>query len=195
MALRDEILEVSKDLLIEDGFGKMSMRKIAKRANVTATSIYIHFKNKDDLLLALIEESIENLKQSLIAEADSSKGLAGQLRDIGRAYIRFALDHPKEYEIIYMVRPEEMPSYPKEKFKQVRSGYELIAGIIKEGKEKEQFDVDDPLITAYSMWAQIHGVVSVILNKRIDTRISQKQFINQALEHILQGFITQKKPA
>ncbi len=194
MSLREEILEVSRELLIKEGFGKMSMRRIAERADVSATSIYLYFKNKDDLLLALIEESIENLKAALMEVVDVSKGLLMQLEDMARAYISYALNHPQEYEIIYMVRPEEMPRYPKEKFMNIRSGYELLAGIISEGHAREQIDVEDALINAYTLWAQLHGVVSVILNKRLDTRIPQEQFIEQALENIIRGFVLQKSP-
>ncbi|NBC66017.1 MAG: TetR family transcriptional regulator [Bacteroidetes bacterium] len=195
MSLRNEILEVSRELLIERGFGKLSMRNIAKRANVTATSIYLHFDNKDDLLLALIDQSIEHLKEKLLNEIDPSKDLIRQLEDLARCYIQFALDHPKEYEIIYMVRPEEMPEYPKEKFQQIRSTYELLAEIIDKGRQEDLIDVENPVISAYTLWAQLHGVVSVILNKRLDTRIPQKEFIDQAIEHVIQGFIIQKTPA
>ncbi len=194
MSLRNEILEVSRELLIEHGFAKLSMRNIAKRANVTATSIYLHFDNKDDLLLTLIEESIEHLKEKLVQEIDPSKDLIRQLEDLARCYVDFALEHPQEYEIIYMVRAEEMPRYPKEKFQQIRSAYELLAEIIENGKNEDLIDDESPVISAYTLWAQLHGVVSVILSKRLDTRIPQTEFIDQAIEHIIQGFIIQKKP-
>ncbi|MCC5941403.1 MAG: TetR/AcrR family transcriptional regulator [Balneolaceae bacterium] len=194
MSLREEILEVSKDILIKDGFGKMSMRRIARRADVTATSIYLYFRNKDDLLLALIQESIDDLKEALEEVVDPSKDFIQQLEDMARAYIRFALDHPREYEIIYMVRPEEMPKYPREKFNEVRSAYELLADIIDRGKQENIIDVDDPLISAYTIWAQIHGVVSVMLNKRLDTRVPREKFTDQAVDHIIKGFIIQKTP-
>jgi AcrR family transcriptional regulator len=194
MSLREEILEASKELLIKEGFSKMSMRRIAEKADVSATSIYLYFRNKDDLLLALIEESIENLKASLMEVVDASKGFLMQLEDMAHAYIEYALNHPQEYEIIYMVRPEEMPKYPRDKFMNVRSGYELLADIIRQGHDQEQIDVEDALINAYTLWAQLHGVVSVILNKRLDTRIQQRQFIEQAIENIIRGFVMQKTP-
>lgn len=195
MTLREEILDVSRKLLLENGFGKMSMRKIAKEAGVSATSIYLHFKNKDDLLLALIEESIEHLNRVLREAVDLEKGSVGQLEELAEAYIDYALQNPQAYEIIYMVRPEEMPTYPKEKFQEVRSSYELLAGIIQTGKDQRVFEVDNPLISAYTLWAQLHGVAAVILNKRLDTRIPVEQFKEQAIDHIIQGFIMQKTPA
>jgi AcrR family transcriptional regulator len=195
MPLREEILEVSKEILIKDGFSKMSMRRIAKRANVSATSIYLHFKNKDDLLVTLIEESIAKLKSALIEVLEPSGDLINQLENIARKYVEYALKHPQEYEIIYMVRPEEMPKYPKEKFRDVRSAYELIAEVISEGNRKEFVEGEDSLISAYTLWAQIHGVASVIISKRLDTRIPQDKFIDHAIEQIIKGFINQKTPA
>lgn len=195
MSLRKNILKVSKSLLLEDGFSKLSMRKIAKRADVTATSIYLHFKSKDDLLLALVDDSIDKLKNILSEATDASKGPITQLEDLARVYINYAIENPQEYEVIYMVRPEEMPKYPKEKFNKIRSSFSLLAEIISRGKEKDLFEVDDPVISAYSIWAQLHGIVSVILTKRLDTRIPRETFINQSVDHILQGIINQKTPA
>lgn len=195
MSLREEILDVSKELLIKNGFGNISMRKIAKRLDVTATSIYLYFKNKDELLLSLIEESINDLNRSLKNSLVDGDDPVEQFESIINAYIGYALNHPQEYEIIYMVRAEEMPKYPKEKFEQIRDTYEILEKVIREGKEKELFEVDNPLISAYSIWAQTHGIVSVVLNKRLDTRIPTQQFINQAVEHLVQGFLVQKTPA
>lgn len=194
MSLQDEILEVSKELLLKDGFSKMSMRKIANKADVSATSIYLYYKNKDDLLLALIEGSIDKLNSVLRNALSADADPVDQLELMAEAYIRYALDNPQEYEIIYMVRPEEMPKYPKEKFQQIRKTYELLSGIIRDGKEKGLLDVDDPLLSAYTLWAQIHGVVSVILSRRLDTRVPEEMFLEYAIDQIIQGFIIQKTP-
>jgi len=195
MSLREEILDVSKELLLKHGFSKISMRKIAKKADVTATSIYLHFENKDDLLLVLVEESIANLNKVLRSALDETASPIEQLESLADAYVGYAMENPQEYEIIYMVRPEEMPKYPKEKFQLVREIYELLAGIIERGKERNLFDVEDPLVSAYTLWAQIHGVVSVILGKRLDTRVPIERFLDLAIDHIIQGFIVQKTPA
>jgi AcrR family transcriptional regulator len=195
MSLRQDILEVSRNLLVKDGFGKMSMRKIAKRAGVSATSIYLHFQNKDELLLALIESSITKLSAALEENLTESDDSITKLEKMAQAFVDFALENPQEYEIIYMVRPEEMPKFPKEKFQQIRKIYELLADIISEGKRAGALDVDDPLMSSYMIWAQLHGVASVIISRRLDTRIPDEEFVSQAVDHIIQGFISQKTPA
>lgn len=195
MALREDILEVSRLLLVKDGFGKMSMRKIAREADVSATSIYLYFKNKDELLLALMEASIANLSAILEKQLVESDDSITKLDKMANAFLDFALENPQEYEIIYMVRPEEMPKFPKEKFQQVRKIYELLAEIITEGNKNDLLNVDNPLMSAYTLWAQLHGVASVIISKRLDTRIPTAEFVQQAVDYIIQGFISQKTPA
>lgn len=194
MSLREDILEVSRNLLVKDGFGKMSMRKIANRAGVSATSIYLHFQNKDELLLALIETSIAKLSSALEKNLIDSDDSITKLEKMAQSFVDFALENPQEYEIIYMVRPEEMPKFPKEKFQQIRKIYQLLADIISEGKRAGALNVDDPLMSSYMIWAQLHGVASVIISRRLDTRIPDEEFVSQAVDHIIQGFISQKTP-
>jgi len=194
MSLREDILEVSRNLLVKDGFGKMSMRKIANRAGVSATSIYLHFQNKDELLLALIESSIAKLSSALEKNLIDSDDSITKLEKMAQSFMDFALENPQEYEIIYMVRPEEMPKFPKEKFQQIRKIYQLLADIISEGKRAGALNVDDPLMSSYMIWAQLHGVASVIISRRLDTRIPDEEFVSQAVDHIVQGFISQKTP-
>lgn len=168
------------------------MRRIAKKVGVSATSIYLHFKNKDELLLTLIDQSIDRLIETLEKAVAAGSDPIEKLEMAGREYLNFAITHPQEYEIIFLVRPEEMPKYPEEKFQNIRRGYELMAGIIEEGIEKEFIEEENPLLAAYTIWSQLHGAVSVILNQRLDTRIDREKFLQHALEHSIDGFISRK---
>ncbi len=188
-------MEVSRRMLMKHGFGKMSMRKIAKQVEVSATSIYLHFKNKDELLLELIDLSIANLTRAINKNVEEGDDPVTKLEKMADSFLDFAIKYPQEYEIIYMVRPEEMPEYPKEKFEQVRKIYEMLADILREGDRAGMLKVDNPLTSSYIIWAQLHGVASVIISKRLDTRIPTDEFMKQAKDHIIQGFIKQKTPA
>jgi AcrR family transcriptional regulator len=187
--LKERILEQSKLMLLEQGFKSLSMRKIAKEAGVTATSIYLHFESKDHLLHSLMEQSIEHLSQSLEDAAAEVELPVDKIDRIVRAYVQFAFDHPMEYQVIYLVRTEEMARYPKEKFRKARRGYELLATVIEEGVQLGELHVENPLIAAYSIWAQLHGITTVVMNNRLDKRIETQEFINSSIDHILQGFL------
>lgn len=50
-------------------------------------------------------------------------------------------------------------------------------------------ELDRPMIAAYSIWAQLHGIIDVVLNRRLDSRIDQSNFIEESIEQIIQGFL------
>lgn len=187
--LREKILDISRHLLYNEGHSSLSMRGIAKEVGVSATSIYLHFDNKDHLLHTLIEESVEELSVSIEKRVDQDSDVITQFEAIIRGYTDFALNHPEKYQIIYMVRSEAMARYPKEKFRRARRCYELLVKVIQSGVKSELMEEDDPLTAAYSIWGQLHGIISVVLNQRLDSRINKEHFIEKSIQHIVEGFL------
>lgn len=188
ITLRNKILDASRTLLLEEGYRSFSLRKAARNTGVSATSIYLHFENKDHLIHTLIDESIQKLNEQLAATAAKHVDPIERLEALAWTYVDFALNCPREYQIIYFVSSDEMARYPKEKFRKARRGYELLTSTIEEGVEKEIMTEDDPRTASYTLWAQLHGVMSVVLTKRLDSRIDQSEFIEQAIQHIIDGF-------
>jgi AcrR family transcriptional regulator len=165
------------------------MRGIAKKVGVSATSIYLHFDNKDHLLHTLIEESVEALSVAIEERVDESSDIISQFESIINVYVDFALSHPEKYQIIYMVRSEAMSRYPKEKFRRARRCYELLVKVIASGVKEGLMEERDPLTAAYSIWAQLHGIITVVLNQRLDSRINKDHFIKESIRHIVEGFL------
>lgn len=189
VSLRDKILDTSRHLLLNEGHQALSMRKIAKRVGVSATSIYLYFRNKDHLLHTLIEESVEDLSQAVESKVNAESDTIKRFEAAINGYVAFAMDHPEKYQIIYTVQSNAMARYPKEKFRKARRCYELLVTIIQDGVKEKIMDEDQPVIAAYSIWAQVHGIVSVVLNQRLDTRIDRDQFMTESVEHVIEGFL------
>lgn len=186
--LRDRLLDSARKILLEEGQRNFSLRKIARETGVSATSIYLHFESKDHLIHVLMEESIERLNNRLEESISASQDPLEKLNTLARVYVEFALEHPKEYRIIYTVSSDQMSRYPKEKFRKARRGYEIVTEVLEEGVRKNLLDEDRPRLAAYTFWAQLHGVMSVVLTKRLDNRLNRQEFIEQAIDHIIHGF-------
>lgn len=186
--LRDRLLDSARKLLLDEGYRNFSLRKVARDTGVSATSIYLHFDSKDHLIHALMEESIDRLNSKLEESVKSGTDPLDKLNILARVYVTFALDNAREYQILYMISSDEMSRYPKEKFRKARRGYELVTEVIEDGVRKNLLDEDHPRVAAYTFWAQLHGVMSVVLSRRLDTRLDQQEFIEQAIEHIIYGF-------
>jgi len=191
--LRDQILDTSRQLLLEKGHASLSMRSIAKKVGVTATSIYLYFENKDHLLHTLIEESVEELSVSIENAVEGKNTVPEQLEAIIKGYTDFAFSYPEKYQIIYMVRSEAMSRYPKEKFRKARRCYELLVRVIQKGVETGVMNEEHPVIAAYSIWGQLHGIISVIQNQRLDSRINKDEYLSRSIRHIIDGYLVRTK--
>ncbi len=187
-SLKERIIDASRKVLLSDGYRNFSLRKIAREIGVSATSIYLHFENKDDLVHSLMEKAIERLNTQLEAQIDSEEDPITKLEALAHEYVDFALNHPREYQVIYLISSDEMTRYPKEKFRKARRGYEIVISVFEQGVESGLIAEEKPRIAAYTFWAQLHGVMSVVLSKRLDTRIDQEEFIREAIDHIIKGY-------
>lgn len=189
LPLREKILETSRHLLFTEGYSSLSMRKIGSIIGVSATSIYLYFENKDHLVHTLIEESVEELSSYIEASANSRIGTLEKFEAIIQSYVEFAIHNPEKYQVIYMVQSDIMARYPKEKFRKARRGYSLLESVIENGISEGLMELDEPMIAAYSIWAQLHGIISVVLNQRLDSRIGKDKFVEESIDHIVQGFL------
>ncbi|MDX1672902.1 MAG: TetR/AcrR family transcriptional regulator [Balneolaceae bacterium] len=188
ISLKRRILDASQELIVDGGYQNLSLRKIARKIGVSATSIYLHFDNKDHLIHTLMEKSIDKLNRQLMERAREIENPVSRLEALARTYIEFALENPREYQIIYLVSSDAMTRYPKEKFREARRGYEVLTRTIEEGVQSGLMEEDNPRLASYSFWAQLHGVMSVVLSRRLDNRIDRDEFIEQSLEQIVDGF-------
>ncbi len=194
--LRRVILDTTRHLLVRDGYKSLSMRKIARAIGYSATSIYLHFDNKDALFHALIEEGMERMLEGFkAAEAAHLGDPAARLRALCRRYVAFGLDHPEYYEIMFMLHPEHMERYPPEKYRRARRNLDVIAAALADGAAQGVLSVKDPRVSASAIWAALHGTVSLLLARRVDVRIRQEDFIEAAIAHVIQGVLVEPQKA
>lgn len=183
--LRRAILDTARQLLTSVGYARLSMRNIAGKIGYSATSIYLHFESKDDLVHALIDEGVELLHASL-SEADaSSDSPGGRLEAMCRAYVTFGLERAEYYEIMYVLHPEYIKRYPVEKYRKARRNLEIMAAAVKDGIQSGLFKDVDPMLAANLAWTQLHGVVTLLSSERIDKRIDPEELIDAACEHVV----------
>ncbi len=186
--LRRHILDTTRHLLVQNGYKNLSMRRIARAIGYSATSIYLHFENKDHLIHALIEEGMERLHEELQAvETAHPDDPTERLRALGRTFVRFGLENPEYYEIMFLLRTEHMERFPAEKFRRARRNLDVIAEALREGAERGIFRVEDPRVAASSAWAALHGLVSLLLARRVDVRIDQDELIETTIRQLVTG--------
>ena len=108
--LREEILGAAERLLVETGDEEaVSIRAVADAVGVTPPSIYLHFADKNALLLAVCEEQFRLFGEYVESRCAHIADPIEQLMARGKAYVQFGIDHPEAYRLMFMTRASQMP--------------------------------------------------------------------------------------
>jgi len=164
-ALRAEILDAAEALLVETQSEEaVSIRAVANRVGVTAPSIYRHFEDKASLMFAVCHRQFGRLEVELRAEVAGESDPVEAVLACGRAYIRFGLEHPETYRIMFMGHWELTP---EEYRHEMHSGaflalVETVQAVADAGRLRPGVDV---MGAALSLWTHVHGLVSLRIAK------------------------------
>ena len=162
--LRAAILRAASQLFAEHGYEHFSLRQVAETIGYSPTTIYLYFKDKDDLLFAVVDEGFERFGAQLAAAAAGVADPIERLGALGRAYISFGLQYPVHYQLMFMQRAdflakcrpgEETPRIDAFRVLQDSIQYGIDAGALRPGD-----------VQAYSdaLWALVHGVVALAIS-------------------------------
>jgi AcrR family transcriptional regulator len=163
--LREQILEAAERLLVETGDEEaVTIRAVAETVGVTPPSVYLHFADKDELLFAISERHFAELDRVTQDAAASSEDLMESLALRGRAYIRFGIEHPEQYRILFMRRPSRTPEgFQSERLRNAAAFDHLVEHV---SKCVQAGLIDrDPLLVSLGLWATVHGLTSLLITK------------------------------
>lgn len=158
---RRKILDAARELFINEGYERFSMRKLAKEIDYSATTIYLYFKDKDALLFAICEEFFEHLSVQLNHIRSLSQGPIDTLRQTLLYLMEFGLKQPNQYKLIFFTKSiygtrEEL----FEKESMARNTYfvfkEIVQDCITAGKLREM-DVE---VIVDTLASASHGVIA-----------------------------------
>lgn len=118
LGLRQLILQAAGEEFLEHGYENFSLRRVAERIGYTPTTIYLHFQNKDELLLATVQEGFQEFDNRMQTVAVAHHDPIARIEALGRAYIDFGLQNPALYRLMFMQRNDFyfMPRFVETEF-------------------------------------------------------------------------------
>jgi len=156
--LRSRIAAAAQDLYLAEGLEGVSMRRVAERVGVSAPAIYRHFRNKQELLNEIVVEGLTILGNYLEPALEADTPLE-RLRGMTERYLDFALEQPKYFEFAFLIPNPESSQLAEEvtrpDYVTFRMAIEQIVACMEQGV----LGNGDPLETAITFWAEVHGLV------------------------------------
>lgn len=166
-ALRAEILDAAEALLVETQSEEaVSIRAVAHRVGVTPPSIYRHFEDKASLMFAVCHRQFERLDVQLRTHLATERDPVEAVMACGRAYIRFGLEHPETYRIMFMGHWELTPEQYRDELHSHSGAFVTLVETVRAAADAGRLRPGVDVMTAsLSLWAHVHGLVSLRIAK------------------------------
>jgi AcrR family transcriptional regulator len=157
--LEDRIVTAAHALWKRGGEKALTMRGVARAAGTNTPAMYRRFKNRRELVQALVLRTVARLQQHFAADQN--------LEGMAEAYIEDALRVPHEYELFYAYGHELMPAKTVGRVRQIRESRPNFAFVEKQLAKRLGGSPQDHTRLALALWATLHGTVELLLAKSI----------------------------
>ena len=163
---RAEILSAAERIFIAEGYEGATIRKIAEDVGVSSTCLYMHFRDKDEMLLEICREAMADLLSATSEMAERPLGAVERLRLILRAYIQFGLSHPNAYRLIFCSSPLNASLAKQQTTRELGAACaQLVASVVREVAAEGRLRPGDPQVAHQALWAGCHGLVALMITK------------------------------
>lgn len=163
--LRRLILDTAGELFTTEGYENVSMRKIAERIDYSPTTIYLYFRDKEELLREICESTFSRLADEIRRSYDGATSPVERMRRGLLTYIRFGLENPHHYEVVFISSKVNFMAPNSYSFEgsMGQQAFELLAASVRECAMSGDIRVANTAVTAQTLWAGIHGVTSLLI--------------------------------
>jgi AcrR family transcriptional regulator len=188
---RARLIAEARDLYLEEGLGRFSLREVARRAGISAPAIYRHYEGKEALLREVCSQGFR-IFALYLARALDEKRPRERLVRAGKEYLRFALENPRDYRFMFMSAAEDVAAMqpvrraddpdPTFQFLVDRVDECIQARVLKRGRTAPA--------TARYIWAFVHGMASLRLSGLLEEAGDAAHFAAYyatALDQLLDG--------
>jgi len=165
--LKNALIQAGVEILAKEGIEGLSLRKVAQRAGVSHSAPYSHFPDKQSLIAAISTEGFKRLYDDLDAavslhQCDPKR----QLQEGAWAYVQFAMNNMDTFKIMFSGVLEKEKEYPA--FVEIsRKTFDRVVDVVRACQEAGILRAAPADMMAVSVWGQLHGIISLLLEGQI----------------------------
>lgn len=162
---REEILAVAARLFAEAGHEGATIRRIADEVGLSSTALYMHFRDKDEMLLAICERTFEAFAAVHAEIARTVDQPVDRVRAMLFAYIGFALENPNPYRLVLCSSADRLGPQARAMVQRLgREAFDRFAAAVAQAAAQGRMKGDSD-VSAQVLWAGAHGISSLLITK------------------------------
>lgn len=186
---RAEILKAAERIFLRDGYQGATIRKIAEDVGVSSTALYMHFRDKDEMLLEIAEGAIATLHASNTAISSHPLDAVTRVRLMLEAYIRFGFENPNAYWLVYCSAAEIAGSRHDQVTQLAARCYERFETTVAQIEADGRLRPGSSALAAHILWSACHGLVSLRISRPRLAWESHDELTQAMLDSILGGLL------
>ncbi|MFT3691922.1 MAG: TetR/AcrR family transcriptional regulator [Kofleriaceae bacterium] len=165
-AVKDKVLAASLELVATGGVAALSMREVARRADVSHQAPYHYFADKEAIIAALVERGFDLLSANLATAAETKKkdDSAAFFARCARAYVDFALDNPAYFRVMFRPDLVDVERFPAAKAAGDRAFAFLEQFVAPLGKAMTPAR---RAALVSMVWAEVHGLATLLVDGKL----------------------------
>ena len=201
--IKANILDRALDIICQEGFNSLTMRKLANRGGMTAPNLYNYFANKDEIYISIVIKGFEMLHAQLHQALARYDNVTDQARACIRTYLDFGISNAAYYEIMFTRPTPKYNDYVGTPFEELSSieyrlsmdiaevAIKLADSLLPESAEHNRNTLTKRII---QIWSMLHGMVS-LHNSNIVEYVAQDadRIYEETVDEIMQIFMNAAK--
>lgn len=186
--MKQLIMGAALKMFLEDGYAKTSIRNIADAIEYSPGTIYLYYKDKDELLFEVQRHAYGKLLEAFKKNATSEHPFE-RLAQICKTYIHFGLDNPELYDLMFIIRAPM--NADESQFKSNgEDSFKFLVDTLAECISQDLIVFRDVQLGALQVWAMAHGLVSLDLRCRLKVMAIDHVTICETLDQSMKEYLS-----
>jgi len=192
--LKKSILDAAKKLFLEQGYEATSIRKIAAEIEFSPTTIYLYYKDKNEIAHALHEEGFKLLSEKFQVLAQVEHPFE-RLKAMGRIYMQFALENRDFYEIMFIIKDPiagMSDACSEDEWDEGKRAFTTLINTIEQCQDIGYFKDFEKNAFSMVVWSTMHGLCTMKIHGQLDLVVKKKEILStveDAFAHTFECFV------
>ena len=199
---QEDIIKAAEKVFFTKGIQNATMDEVAKTAEYSKRTIYAYFSSKEQIFDAIISRAYQILNDLFIKAFQENQPTCGldKVLLIGETYLSFTNRYPKYFQAMadYQNRDQDLTSqdeYKKTNYLEGNKSTDFLIQSLRQGIEDGSICKElDPVSTAFVLYGNIIGFVTVILKKEKYIAYTYQKDVSQLISEMKQLIVRSLKP-